>query len=566
MNKFNLEKKINNLFLEKKYDELINIADKYTTQNKRPPSLANIIGISKILKTNRTKEDVISSLALFKETFINGGKSVHAMNGLVHLISISLQFVKKYPELSFFLRESEEYYIKSEKNFHTYDKFLYSGVYLFSHLLDFEKQDEILKKLFNTEKKTPFVISLYLYNKNYIRTFSQKDHYEITKNNSMYFPKHKVKKLLKSSFDTASKINLGFVSKDFQTNHPIYFFLKHLIRQLDRKKFEVSLFSFAKKNFADKSQNDLRKFADKWYDLNNFTNQESINLFQKNRIKILIDLMGYTAPDRIEIFNSRISPIQISWLAYCNTLGFKTIDYIIADKKLILENEEKYYSEKILKLPDIWNTHSGFQYKRCFNPLPCKKNNIFTFGSLNNFHKITDETISVWSEILKKNSNSNLILKSSVFCDKKNLYKKFQEKGVIKQVKFFERINFKDKEQHLKLYNQIDLALDTFPYNGVTTTFEAFWMNVPVLTLKGYNFNSRCGESIISNSSFEYLIADNKKDYINKAIYLSQNTKSLNKLRKNIYQSILSSPLFDTKKYVENFSKTLIKINEGAKF
>ena len=188
--------------------------------------------------------------------------------------------------------------------------------------------------------------------------------------------------------------------------------------------------------------------------------------------------MGYTAPHRIEIFNSRVSPIQISWLAYCNTLGFETVDYLISDPNLIFEDEEKHYSEKILRMPNIWNAHSGFIFERKKNTLPSKNSKLFKFGSFNNFNKISEETIKTWSKILKESKNFRLVLKSSEFCDSMELINHFKENGVENQLEILDRSNFKNKQDHMDLYKKIDLALDTFPYNGVTTTFEALWMNV----------------------------------------------------------------------------------------
>jgi protein O-GlcNAc transferase len=125
---------------------------------------------------------------------------------------------------------------------------------------------------------------------------------------------------------------------------------------------------------------------------------------------------------------------------------------------------------------------------------------------------------------------------------------------------FLDRSNYKNKKDHLDLYNKIDLALDTFPYNGVTTTFEALWMGVPVVVLKGYNFNSRCGESIIKNCNLDYFIASNQKEYVEKSVHLANNADELNEYRKSLFEDVLSSPLFDTKKFSENFSNLLLKI------
>tara|TARA_B100001093_G_scaffold44169_1_gene37377 strand:- start:745 stop:2442 length:1698 start_codon:yes stop_codon:yes gene_type:complete len=555
-----IEKKINKLFLEKKYDDLIKLSEEFTIANNRPASMANIIGISKILKKNRTEKDVSSSLELFNETFIIGNQSIHSLNGLIHLISISIQFAPKYKYLSKFLHLAKKYYLNSEKNFDNNENFLTSGIDLFSYLLNFEERQRTYKKLISLGKLSKYSISSYLFNNNYLPDFHQKKHNETAKSYSIYFPKLKVKDLVKKNFDLKNKIEIGFVSKDYEKNHSIIFFIKDIIKKINRKKFKVYLFSFSKKDLEDESQNELRNLADVWCDLENFSNQKSAAIIQQNKIKILIDLMGFTAPGRIELFNSRISQIQISMIGYCNTLGFDTPNFLIADKNLILENEEKNYSENIIKLPNIWNAHSGFNYERKFNKLPSVDYKYFTYGSLNNFKKISDEVINTWSKILQKNFTSRLLLKSSEYCDNEYLLSKFKENKVSKQIEILDKGDFKNKKDHLKLYNKIDLALDTFPYNGVTTTFEALWMNVPVLVLKGYNFNSRCGESIIANSGINYLIAENQKEYIKKAYHLSQNKEKLNEMRNKLYKNILLTPLFDTTKYTQELSKSLIEL------
>ena len=387
-----------------------------------------------------------------------------------------------------------------------------------------------------------------------------KNHFENAIINSKYFSKLEVKTINKLSYNQNEKINLGFVSCDFERNHSIIFFIKDTIKHLDKKRFRIHLFSFAKENTKDESQNDLKNLSDEWFNLNQLDNQKVVNLIQKKKINILFDVMGFTNPNRLEIFNSRVAPIQISWLAYCNTIGFETIDYIMIDKNLVIKDEEKFYLEKVIRLPKVWNSHAGFNLKRKYNKLPCEKDETFTLGSFNNFRKISVETVDTWSSILQSVSNSRLILKSSTFCDTNFLLDKFKKNGVENKVKILDKVNFHKKKDHLELYNKVDLALDTFPYNGVTTTFEALWMNVPVIVLKGYNFNSRCGESIIKNTKIDYLIASNTKEYIQKVIFLSQNRKKLNEMRRELYDEVLSTPLFDTKSFAKDFGDCLLKV------
>ena len=166
-----------------------------------------------------------------------------------------------------------------------------------------------------------------------------------------------------------------------------------------------------------------------------------------------------------------------------------------------------------------------------------------------------------WSKILKEIKNSKLIIKCSNDKKKFDRIERLMEKnGVLESVIFRKRLE--GKKDHLDLYNEIDIALDTFPYNGVTTSFEAIWMGVPVLTMAGYNFNSRCGESINKNLNMEQLIAKDEDDYVSKAVSLSIERDKFLKLRKSIFLDAIQSPLFNKKKFAENFFNSLRKIIE----
>ena len=185
-------------------------------------------------------------------------------------------------------------------------------------------------------------MSICLFEKNYFNDWSQKNHFENAIINSKYFSKLEVKTINKLSYNQNEKINLGFVSCDFERNHSIIFFIKDTIKHLDKKRFRIHLFSFAKENTKDESQNDLKHLSDEWFNLNQLDNQKVVQLIQEKKIDILFDVMGFTNPNRLEIFNSRVAPIQVSWLAYCNTIGFETIDYIMIDKNLVIKLRKNF--------------------------------------------------------------------------------------------------------------------------------------------------------------------------------------------------------------------------------
>ena len=210
-------------------------------------------------------------------------------------------------------------------------------------------------------------------------------------------------------------------------------------------------------------------------------------------------------------------------------------------------------------MPKIWNAMSKPENLPEINDLPFKKNDIFKFGSFNSFKKISDDVIKVWSKIIN-NSNCELYLKNSGGYNKEiydNLLKRFENEDVdLKKIIFLKKSK---STEFMKDYYKIDLALDTFPYTGVTTSFQSYLMGVPVLTLKGFNMNSRCGESINTNLGLNDLIADNFDDYFKKSISLQDKNK-LSNLRSILRNKILSSSLFDTDDFVKDLTSVFEKI------
>ena len=558
-----VKNQIEKLFAENKYDELIDVATKFIKPDERPAGLACLMGTSKYLKKNKKKEDVISALGYFEEGYKKGKNSVHGLSGIVNFITISIHSSRRSDEFLVYLDKAQEYYYECEKYFDHNLEFLNASKDLFMFQLDKVKLKEITGKIILHKNSNPEQRSNSIFFYNYIYDWSQKKYTEKVKKNSEIFPNYKVKKLEDINYKDNSKIHLGFVGADFNDYHSISYFLKNTFKYLDKNIFKIFLFCFNRKNNEMLERNELTSFVDEVVDINNFGNQEAVNIIQQNKINILFDVMGFTSSDRIQIFNSRIAPIQISWLATCNTVGLKNIDYLIADKNVISEDEESWYPEKIIKMPDIWNVHSGMDFDRKFNESPVVKNDFFTFGSFNNFHKISDEVIETWSKILQKNDRAKLLLKSSSFGNHdKKLKEKFKKYGVDQRVEILSKANYPFKKDHLEVYKNIDLALDTFPYNGVTTTFEALWMGVPVLVLKGFNFNSKCGFSIMKNGNLDELIANNFEEYIELAVTLSENKEKFLEIRKKIFENILSTSLFDSKKFSKDFGKKLLEVND----
>ena len=428
------------------------------------------------------------------------------------------------------------------------------------------KSNYFFKKLYELDPLKPGRMAL-VSSLNYTDNITQEDYMEeCLKFSSIVEKKLCVEKeVFNFNYKKNTRIKIAFLSGDFK-GHSVSNFLYDLFKNINKEKFELILISNLNEIEKDKVSLKLNSFADKWFDVFNYSDLQLVQFIRSVNIDILIDLSGFTEGNRFEVVARRCAKIQISWLGYNNSLGIKNLDYLISDRNLIKNEELGLYSEKILFMPKIWNSLTLPDKLPEINDDLRLNNSNFVFCSFNNFQKLTDHTVSVWSRILK-NTNSQIYLKDSSKGGKdlqQNIIGKFLGFGAKqKQLKFFNhKENFYD---HLSLYNQANAALDTFPYPGVTTSFEAILMGLPVLTMKGFNFNSRCGESINKNIQMDHLIAQNDNDYIEKAISLVNDNNLNTKYGINLRKKALISPLFDTNQFTKDFESLLIKINENNK-
>jgi len=351
------------------------------------------------------------------------------------------------------------------------------------------------------------------------------------------------------------KIRIGFVSGDYG-NHPVSHYLLNTLHYINDKKFE--LMAYSNSNRMDEMTLKLQRRFNVWRKINHLSDTEVINLVKKDSIDILFDLSGHTAGNRLSIFINKVAPIQVTWLGYNASTGLKEIDYIIVDSHVVPLSDQKYFSEKIFQLPNTFQCISINNNVKIDNIDYKNKKNI-VFGSFNNLSKINDNVIGLWSKILKKIENSKLFLKAKQLDNLtivENIKEKFQKNGISPE-KIITEGQSQTREEMLKRYNQIDIALDPFPYSGITTSLEANWMGVPLLTKKGNNFYSRIGTSINKNLNMEDWIANDEKDYIVKAISKTSDLEKLFKIKKELRNKFLKSPLSNTSQYVKHFENCL---------
>ena len=549
-------KKFQILFNNKQYSSLeleINFLGDIKEQH---PKVIMLYALSKTLNPMSKEADLLEACHLYEEIYTVGKKKVprdpNYLDPIINMIFICFK-TKIYDRVLPLVLEAFRDNPKNEK--------IIEGLGLINaKLFNFNDAVKYYQLLFKINPKRSAGRMVFLAGLNYVSGITQEYYLSECLKHSEILEKNLVNEALKKP-NKNEIIKVGFLSSDFK-KHSVSFFLEDLFLNFDKKKIEVFAISTLDVVKHDTMTATIQNIADHWYDVSDKSDIEIVSLIKSLNINILIDLNGLTAGNKINVIKNRCAPIQISWLGYNNSTGIKNIDYLIADKNLIKKDEEILYSEKILFLPKIWNSLSKPKDLPQINLLSKISSQPFTYGSFNNFSKISEDVIDAWSKILR-DTNSQIYLKNpkhdTPSLVKKNIIEKFLERDVSKK-----KILFLDHQpnryNHLELYNKIDLALDTFPYPGVTTSCESVLMAVPVLTMKGYNFNSRCGESININLKMEDFIAENKNDYVNKAIYWQHNSKKLKNFKQNLRNRALSSPVFDTVSFAKDFTNIIKEV------
>ena len=351
---------------------------------------------------------------------------------------------------------------------------------------------------------------------------------------------------------TNNKIRIGYLSPDFRI-HSVAFFFNQLLTFHNNDEFEIILYSNMTGS-GDDITNQFKSKANGWRDIKRLDDDQVISLIQNDKINILVDLIGHFSGGRPKVFARKPAPIQVSYLGYVTTTGLKAMDYRFTTHEADPNNNEDiYYTEKLIRLPNTFLCYTGTNAYSVKNP-PCIKQNIITFGSFNNLSKVTMKTIRIWCALLKKVDNSRMLLKSSAASDNlvfQNLINKFIKNGIDgSRIVFLPKA--KTNVDHMKLYNQIDIAVDTFPFNGATTTVEALWMGVPVLTIKGKTHHGRVSTSILKVLQMNDFIADDIQDFVFKGEKASKDIDLLIKFRRNLRDFIKESYLYNGSLFAKN--------------
>jgi len=359
------------------------------------------------------------------------------------------------------------------------------------------------------------------------------------------------------------KIRIAYFSPDF-LSHAVAFLTAELFEIHDRDRFEVFGFSLRKPPIGDEMSLRLRKAFDRFIDVDNMSDQEIAQLTRQSGVDIAIDLAGYSQNSRTGIFSYRAAPVQVNWLGYPGTMGSNFIDYIVADRTIIPESHQQFYTEKVVYLSDTYmvddskRVASSRRFLREECGLPEKS---FVFCCFNNDYKFNPQVLDSWSLILLRVENSVLWIPENNQYFKVNITAEFGKRGIdTSRIIFAKRMEL--MADHLARYSLADLFLDTHPYNAHTTAVDSLKAGLPVLTLKGKSFASRVAASLLNAIGLPELITKTQEEYEALAIELATSPNKLTEIKLKLANNRLTTPLFDTPRFTKNLEAAFIKMHE----
>ncbi|HEY8747812.1 MAG TPA: tetratricopeptide repeat protein, partial [Tepidisphaeraceae bacterium] len=337
------------------------------------------------------------------------------------------------------------------------------------------------------------------------------------------------------------RIRVGYVSPDL-SDHPVGRFLLPLLQNHDHGQIEVICYTDTPR--PDAITQSLRTCSDAWHSTLGLSDEEVAARVRRDRIDILVDLAMHTRHNRLLMFARKPAPVQATYLAYSGTTGLETMDYRLTDPYLDPPGvDETSYVEKTIRLPHTFWCYQGPVQAPDVAPLPALARGYVTFGSFNQFAKVSGDALAAWAKLLKTVPGSRLKLHAAEGTHRQRTLDEFAAAGVdVARIEFVGRVS---PSQYFGQYNGIDIALDTFPYPGGTTTCDALWMGVPVVCLPGGTSISRGGLSVLSNVGLAELAARDVEEYVALAANHATDLNRLSNLRASMRDRMRASPLMD---------------------
>lgn len=351
------------------------------------------------------------------------------------------------------------------------------------------------------------------------------------------------------------RLRVGMVSGDLN-NHPVGYFLEGLLAQLDYTRIE--LIAYPTSPVMDELTARIEPCYAAWKPLSGLSDAAAAHLIHADGVHVLLDLSGHTHHNRLPVFAWKPSPVQVSWLGYFATTGVAEMDYLLADPYVVPGGEEEQFTEAIWRLPESYFCFTPPKHDLDVSPLPSLATGCITFGCFNNLAKMNDAVVALWSRVLQAVPSSRLFLKTKQLNDPMvcNITRqRFAGCGISPERILLEGAS--PRAELLAAYRKVDIALDPFPYPGGTTSVEALWMGVPVITRRGNRFLSHMGETIADNAGLPDWIAADDDEYVTRAVEHTADLERLATLRASLRQQVLTSPVFDAPRFARNFETAL---------
>jgi protein O-GlcNAc transferase len=333
------------------------------------------------------------------------------------------------------------------------------------------------------------------------------------------------------------KLKVGYVSPNFYYQAEGYFLLP-LLRAHDHANFEIHCYSCVTK--PDRTTELFKKSSDVWHEVASESDETLAKRIHEDRIDILVDLTMHMRDNRLLLFARKPAPVQVTWLAHPGGTGVSAIDYRFTDAHLDPEGTDQFYAEKSFRLPDCWCCYDAFSK----NTIERRPRDFIRFGSLNSPVKHNESVLRLWGRVLGEVPKSRLLLLNLSDDHRRRILEIFAAAGVNNERLEFARYLQRDK--YLQSYNEIDVCLDPFPYNGITTTLDALWMGVPVVTLVGQTAPSRASLSILATAGLDEFVARTPDEFVAAAV------RAVDHPRAEIREKLIRSPLFDYKRFALN--------------
>jgi predicted O-linked N-acetylglucosamine transferase (SPINDLY family) len=358
-------------------------------------------------------------------------------------------------------------------------------------------------------------------------------------------------------------LRVGFVSADLY-DHPVGFFVESMLPAL-AKQPDLALFAYANQERRTALTERLLPAFAVWRWVRPHDDARLAAQIRADGIDVLIDLSGHTADNRLPVFALRPAPVQATWLGYFATTGLAEMDYIIADPWVLPPEDEHWFVERPARLPNSYLCLAPPAVAVAPGPLPALAGTPFTFGSFNNLAKLGDEVVQTWCRVLDAVPGSRLLLKTHQLGDavmRERVRERFVAAGLDPARLLLE--GPAPREELLAAYHRVDIALDTFPYPGGTTSVEALWMGVPVLSLHGPDFLGRVGESILRTVGLPEWVSEDADDYVARAARFAADLPALAALRGGLRERLLASPVCDAPRFARDFAALLFALSGRA--